>query len=117
MIESLIKPRGSKKMNRKLVEIIAHAILFLEFADEATVNPDAVVRQLEDVAFGLGQLSISERKEFISILQEIAKDHPVEKERAYLMELPVKLLRTYLASYFCSNWDRRDFGRLTGLAS
>ena len=43
-------------MTRVLVQIIAQLAMFLEFADDATLDPDAAVRQQEDLAFQLQQL-------------------------------------------------------------
>ena len=37
-------------MTRVLVQIIAQAALFLEFADDATLDPDSAVKQLEDMS-------------------------------------------------------------------
>jgi hypothetical protein len=61
---------------------------FLEFADDATVNPDAAVKQLEDLAFQLQQLPPGDRMEFIRLLSQLAEEWPSERERRYLLNLP-----------------------------
>ena len=43
-------------MNRALVQVIAQVAVFLEFADDATLDPDAAVKQQDDMAFQLQQL-------------------------------------------------------------
>jgi hypothetical protein len=45
-------------MTRVLVQVIAQVAVFLEFADETTLHPDAAVKQLEALAFQLQQLSL-----------------------------------------------------------
>ena len=59
-------------MNRTLVEIIAQLALWLEFADESVVDLDAAVKQQEDLAHRLQQLTNGEREEFIRVLKDIA---------------------------------------------
>jgi hypothetical protein len=45
-------------VNRVLVQVIAQVAVFLEFADDATLDPDAAVRQQEDLAFQLHSLRL-----------------------------------------------------------
>jgi hypothetical protein len=40
-------------MTRVLVQVIAQLAVFLEFANEATLDPDAAVQQQEYIAFQL----------------------------------------------------------------
>jgi hypothetical protein len=75
-------------VTRLLVEIIAQMVLFLDQADESILSLDAAVKQQEDLAFRLQQLSHRERKEFIRILQEVASEMPSEDQRRILRELP-----------------------------
>jgi len=75
-------------MTRVLVQVIAQVAVFLEFADEATLHPDAAVKQLEALAFQLQQLTPTERQEFIRLLSEVADVWPTERERQYLLNLP-----------------------------
>jgi hypothetical protein len=75
-------------MSRVLVQVIAHVAVFLEFADEATLNPDSAVKQQENMAFQLQQLPTAERGEFIRLLNEIAGEWPSKQEREYLRDLP-----------------------------
>ena len=60
-------------MTRVLVQVIAQVAVFLEFADETTLHPDAAVKQLEALAFQLQQLT------------------PTERERQYLLNLPAAI--------------------------
>jgi hypothetical protein len=75
-------------MTRVLVHVIAQAALFLEFTDDATLNPDSAVKQQEDMAFQLQQLPPADRSEFIRLLNEIADERPRKQEREYLRGLP-----------------------------
>jgi hypothetical protein len=78
-------------VNRVLVQVIAQVALFLEFADDATLDPDAAVRQQEDMAFQLQQLPPADRSKFIRSLSEVAGQWPSERERQYLLNLPEAL--------------------------
>jgi hypothetical protein len=78
-------------MSRTLVQVIAQVAVFLEFADDGTLNPDAAVKQLEDLAFQLQQLPPADRAEFIRLLNEIGREWPSERERAYLLDLPAAI--------------------------
>ena len=75
-------------MIKILVEIIAQAAIFLELSDEETIPLEIAVKQQEDMAFKLQQLSQEERREFIKILNEIAKDNPNREEKEVLLKLP-----------------------------
>jgi hypothetical protein len=75
-------------MNRVLVQVIAQVAVFLEFADDATLDPDAAVKQQEDLAFQLQQLAPADRREFIRMLSEVAGEWPSKRERQYLLNLP-----------------------------
>jgi hypothetical protein len=74
--------------NRVLVQVIAQMAVFLEFADETILDPDAAVKQQEDLAFQLQQLPPADRVQFIRVLREVAGDWPSERERQYLLNLP-----------------------------
>ena len=78
-------------MNQTLVQVIAQRAVFLEFADETTLHPDAAVKQLEALAFQLQQLTPTERQEFIRMLSEVADEWPTERERQYLVNLPAAI--------------------------
>ena len=75
-------------MNRVLVQVIAQVAVFLQFTDDATLDPDAAVKQLEDLAFQLQQLPPADRIEFIRVLSEVAGDWPSDRERRFLLKLP-----------------------------
>jgi hypothetical protein len=78
-------------MTQVLVQIIAQLAMFLEFAGDATLDPDAAVKQLEDLAFQLQQLPPADRGEFIRLLSEVAGEWPGERERQFLLDLPEAL--------------------------
>ena len=78
-------------MTQVLVQIIAQLAMFLEFADDATLDADAAVKQLEDLAFQLQQLPPADRGEFIRLLSEVAGEWPGERERQFLLDLPEAL--------------------------
>jgi hypothetical protein len=75
-------------MSRTLVQVIAQVAVFLEFADESVLNPDAAVKQQEDMAFRLQQLGPEERREFARLLLEVADEWPNADRRQYLRALP-----------------------------
>jgi hypothetical protein len=75
-------------MNRVLVQAIAQVAVFLEFADDATLDPDAAVKQQEALAFQLQQLPLVDRQVFIRTLSAVAEEWPRERERQYLFDLP-----------------------------
>ena len=75
-------------MSRTLVQVIAQVAVFLEFADESALNPDAAVKQQEDMAFRLQQLGPEDRREFARLLFEVADEWPNADRRHYLRALP-----------------------------
>jgi len=75
-------------MNSVLVGIIAQYALFLERADESAMPLEMVVRQQEDLAFRLQQLSTLERLEFVRILSAFADDVSNDEDREILLRLP-----------------------------
>jgi hypothetical protein len=75
-------------MNSVLVGIIAQYALFLERADESEMPLEMVVRQQEDLAFRLQQLSTLERSEFVQILSALAHDVSNDEDREILLRLP-----------------------------
>ena len=74
-------------MNRVLVQVIAQLASFLEFAGEDVLELEAV-KQQEDMACKLQQLTAAERAEFIRLLNQVADESPFAAERAYLRSLP-----------------------------
>jgi hypothetical protein len=75
-------------VNRVLVQVIAQLAIFLEFAAEDALQLDRAVKQQEDMAFRLQQLTAAERTEFIRLLHQVADEWPNDTERAYLHSLP-----------------------------
>jgi hypothetical protein len=75
-------------VNRVLVQVIAQLAIFLEFAAEDVLQLDWAVKQQEDMAYGLQQLTSAERTEFIRLLNQVADEWPNDTERAYLRSLP-----------------------------
>jgi hypothetical protein len=75
-------------VNRVLVQVIAQLASFLEFADEDVLELEAAVKQQEDMAFKLQQLTAAERAEFIRLLNQVADESPFAAERTYLRSLP-----------------------------
>jgi hypothetical protein len=75
-------------MSRTLVQVIAQVAVFLEFADESVLDPDAAVKQQEDMAFRLQQLGPEDRREFARLLFEVADEWPNTDGRHYLRALP-----------------------------
>jgi hypothetical protein len=75
-------------VNRVLVQVIAQLASFLEFAAEDALELEAAVKQQEDMAFKLQQLTAAERSEFIRLLNQVADEWPFDAERGYLRSLP-----------------------------
>jgi hypothetical protein len=71
-----------------LVQVIAQLASFLEFATEDVLELEAAVRQQEDMALRLQQLTAAERTELIRLLHQVADEWPNDTERAYLHSLP-----------------------------
>ena len=78
-------------MNRALVATIAQMAIFLELSDDSVIDPDAAVKQLEEMAFTLQKLSGPEQTEFVRILEELAAENSFEDQRDYLRRLPEAL--------------------------
>ena len=76
-----------RAMSRTLVQVIAQVAVFLEFADESVLNLDAAVKQQEDMAFRLQQLSPADRRDFTRLLFEVADKWPSADGRHYLRAL------------------------------
>jgi hypothetical protein len=77
-----------RAMSRTLVQVIAQAAVFLEFADGSVLNLDAAVKQQEEMAFRLQQLSPADRRDFTRLLFEVADEWPSADGRRYLRALP-----------------------------
>lgn len=77
-----------RAMSRTLVQVIAQVAVFLEFADESVLNLDAAVKQQEDMAFQLQQLSPADRRDCTRLLFEVADEWPNADGRHYLRALP-----------------------------
>jgi hypothetical protein len=77
-----------RAMSQTLVQVIAQVAVFLEFADESVLNLDAAVKQQEDMAFRLQQLSPADRRDFTRLLFEVADKWPSADGRHYLRALP-----------------------------
>jgi hypothetical protein len=58
--------------NAPLMEAVVLMALFLELSDSATVNEDAAVEMMEQLAATLQQLNAAERDSFISYLKQRA---------------------------------------------
>lgn len=56
-----------------LIKVIADMAIFLEFADEHSLNPDAAVEMMEHIAAELQLLTDDEKGRVIDSFAEIAK--------------------------------------------
>lgn len=59
-------------MNRILMRTIVEAVAFLSLSDDTTVDPDAAVGQLEQIASLLRELSQEDQDALTSYIQELA---------------------------------------------
>lgn len=74
----------------QLVKIIADLAVFLEFTDEALLDPDLAVQALEQVAAGLQLMDNHQRNEIANTLKDLSKQYTGDKEE-YIRSLPESL--------------------------
>jgi hypothetical protein len=81
-------------MNENLMQAVVEAAVFVGTADEDTVDEDAAVEQLEQMAYFLKRLSAEEQREFVDFVKRHA-DEAAQRgsaERAeFLRSLPSNL--------------------------
>src|SRR5690349_12008728 len=63
---------ASAHLNRVLVEAVAFLAAFLEVSDDQTVEPDAAVKQMENLGGILQQLTQLERVQLLRYIDELA---------------------------------------------
>jgi hypothetical protein len=75
-------------MNRTLMRAVLDAAAFLELADDETVDPDAAVEQMEQMAATLAGLSPEDRAELLGFAAESAEEarRAGDEERAEFLE-------------------------------
>ncbi len=74
-------------MNRELVEIVAQYVLFLE-REESEIPLETAVKQQEDLAYRLQKMTEDDRKEFVRVLADVARNMRSENDREILGRLP-----------------------------
>ena len=56
-------------MNEILMRVVVEAAAFLELAADDVLDPDVAVKQLESMAYLLGQLNESEKRQLVAFTQ------------------------------------------------
>jgi len=74
-------------MNESIVRVLIDLIVFLEFSDDSTVDPDAAVNMMETVSARLSELSSDETKSFIDIAHKYASEFRDSKVRGFVKSL------------------------------
>ncbi len=74
-------------MNEPVVKALIDLIVFLEFSDDSTVDPDAAVHMMETVSARLSALSKSEVKSFVDIAHTYAGDFSDAKIKDFVGSL------------------------------
>jgi hypothetical protein len=84
----------SHPSHQPLLQVVIDLVSFLALSDDETVNQDAAIQQLEDVAATLKRLPLAERDQFLAFIAESAQraaqseDH---KRSEFLNSLPEQL--------------------------
>jgi hypothetical protein len=73
------------------MDAIVQMILFLEFSDPATVDEDAAIGMMEQIAATLQKLGATEKAQFLSYLQHRATRAESSKERQAMENLASNL--------------------------
>jgi hypothetical protein len=79
--------KGDSMEHRVLTSALVELLVFLEFASDRDVNPDAAVVAMESVSATLRKLGDEERRNFVDRLREIASDYPVGEHRDFILNL------------------------------
>jgi hypothetical protein len=57
-------------MNERLMQIVIDTLVFLEMSDADTVDPDAAVREIENIAFHLRSLLAGDLQRFLDFIEK-----------------------------------------------
>lgn len=67
--------------NEPFMDAIVQMVLFLEFSDPDTVDEDAAIGMMEQIAATLQTLGANEKEQFLTYLERLALKTRVSKER------------------------------------
>lgn len=73
--------------NQPFMDAIVQMVLFLEFSDPETVDEDAAIAMMEQIAATLQTLAPAEKKQFLEYLKRRASQAESEKHRQSIENL------------------------------
>ena len=77
--------------NEPFMDAVVQMILFLEFSDPATLDEDAAIGMMEQIAATLQKLEAVEKEQFLSYLKRRASQAESSKERQSIENLASNL--------------------------
>nr|WP_320015637.1 hypothetical protein [uncultured Desulfobacter sp.] len=69
-------------VNEAVSRALIETIMFLEFSDDETINPDASVVQMEQISSILQDMDDNEIKKFIKICSMVANEYKDNPEKS-----------------------------------
>jgi len=75
-------------MNEILMRAVVEAAAFLELAADDVLDPDVAVKELESMAYLLGQLNESEKRQLVAFTQAEADRASSVEYREFLRQFP-----------------------------
>lgn len=75
------------EINQSIAKIIADFCIFLEFSDSKTIDPDAAVQMMEQLAVGLQELSENDKGSLCMQFKVISENYDAEKA-SFVLNLP-----------------------------
>jgi hypothetical protein len=74
--------------NEPLFKAIVAAMVFLDTSDDDEVDPHLAVRCLEDMSYELLKLAEADRKEFLELVESVAKHEADGRHAQFIREIP-----------------------------
>jgi hypothetical protein len=81
-------PTYAARMNEILMRAVVEAAAFLEMAADDVIDPDVAVKELESMAYLLGQLNESEKRQLVAFTQAEADRASSVEYREFLRQFP-----------------------------
>ena len=75
-------------MHEILMRAVVEAAAFLELAADDVLDPDVAVKELESMAYRLGQLNESEKRQLVAFTQAEADRASSVEYREFLRQFP-----------------------------
>jgi hypothetical protein len=84
----------SESVNENLMHAVLYAALFFETSSDDECDPDLAVKQLEQIAWSLRELSHEEQQRFRTFARQAAERHPDPETASEIRSLVDALLGT-----------------------